>query len=334
MFVRFGCAMVAVAISAAAASADPIADCNQSKDPELRIKACTELIARSDKRSRKVQEQRALTYRRRGSAYLRTGKPSKAVADYTEAIGLKPGYALAYYERGQALLALGKRQQALADYNEALRHNPRYAPVYMTRGYVKLISGDVDGAIADYSRLIELEPKNAVAFNNRGLAWRKKSKLQKALSDYKAAIALNPRYALAYNNRGYVYEAQSKTDEARADFAKALTLDPTLTAASAGLKRLGADTAATAKSDDLVSDGRWLVEAKCKKCHGTGASKSSPDPKAPSFRTIHNRYPILTLRDPISRAIAYPHRDMPKFTFSGEHIDTIIGYINSLPPGP
>ena len=89
----------------------------------------------------------------------------------------------------------------------------------------------------------------------------------------------------------------------------------------------------TAKSDKLVSAGRALVETNCMACHATGAKDASPDGKAPAFRSIHNRYPILTLRDPVSRGIAYPHRDMPKFAFAGEQIDTIIAYINSLPPG-
>jgi tetratricopeptide (TPR) repeat protein len=333
MLPRLLTACFIVAICAPAALADPVTDCKQARAPELRITACSELIGKAGRAIRRDREELAHIYRRRGSAYLQTGRPAQAMADFTEAIHLEPGYALAYYERGQAALALGKHDQALADYGAALRHKPDYAQAYIMRGYVSLITGDVRAAIAEYSRLIELEPRHAVAFNNRGLAWRKKGDLEKALADYNAAIALNPRYALAYNNRGYTYEAQGKADKARADFAKALALDPSLVAAGAGLKRLGGDAAATAQSTDLITDGRWLVKTRCKKCHATGLREASPDPNAPPFRAIHNRYPILTLRDPISRAIAFPHRNMPKFTFSGEHIDAIIAYINSLPPG-
>lgn len=252
---------------------------------------------------------------------------------HAEAIRFKPGYVLAYYERGQAALAFRNRDQAIADYGAAIRHNPRYAPAYIARGYVRLVTDDVDDAIADYSRLIQLEPQNAIAFNNRGLAWRKKGKFDKALADYTSAIALSPRNALAYNNRGYVYESQGKSAAARADFTKALSFDPALSETGAGLKRLGAGAAMTSLSDILVSNGSALVEANCVTCHATGAKDASLNAKAPAFRAIHNRYPILTLRDPVSRGIAYPHRDLPKFSFSGEQVDTIIAYINSLPPG-
>jgi mono/diheme cytochrome c family protein len=36
------------------------------------------------------------------------------------------------------------------------------------------------------------------------------------------------------------------------------------------------------------------------------------------------------LREPLSRGIAAPHDEMPKFALSGPQIDTIIAYINSL----
>ena len=333
MLPRFWAIYFSLVLGATTALADSIADCNQARKPELRIMACSELIARAGKLKRQDREEIALIYRRRGSAYLATGEPGEAMADFSEAIRFKPGYALAYYERGQAALALQNRDQAMADYGTALRHNPRYAPAYIARGYLRLVTDDLDSAIADFSRLIQLEPQNAIALNNRGLAWRKKGKLDKALADYTTALAVSPRYALAYNNRGYVYEAQGKMAEARADFVKALSFGPTLTGASAGLRRLGASDAATAQSDKLVSAGRALVETNCTACHATGTKDVSLDEKAPAFRAIHNRYPILTLRDPVSRGIAYPHRDMPKFAFSGEQIDTIIAYINSLPPG-
>jgi len=333
MLPRFGAACFAAALGATVALADPVADCSQSRKPALRITACSELIAQAGEPNAQDREELALIYRRRGSAYLATGRPIEAMADFSEAIRFKPGYALAYYERGQAALALGNRDQAMIDYSTAIRYGPRYAPAYIARGYIRLINDDLDGAIADFSRLIQLEPKNANALNNRGLAWRRKGHLDKAHADYTAAIAVNPNYALAYNNRGYVYEAQGNTADARADFTKALSFDPTLTGASAGLKRLGASVAATAQSEKLVSTGRELVDINCTPCHATGAKDPSPNEKAPAFRAIQKRYPILTLRDPVSRGIAFPHRDMPKFSFTGEQIDMIIAYINSLPPG-
>ena len=43
-------------------------------------------------------------------------------------------------------------------------------------------------------------------------------------------------------------------------------------------------------------------------------------------------HPLLALREPLSRGIAAPHDQMPKFALTESEIDRIIAYINSLSP--
>ena len=57
---------------------------------------------------------------------------------------------------------------------------------------------------------------------------------------------------------------------------------------------------------------------------------TSPNPKAPPFRTVSRRHPSLALREPLSRGIAAPHDVMPHFKLSDDDVDMIIAYINSL----
>ncbi len=332
MFRPIGTACLLVLIGAHAAFAYSVTDCAQTSDPGLRIAACSELIEQASSGKKNwTGDELGVLYRRRGSAYLEMGKSSEAVMEFSEAIRLKPGYARAFYERGRAVLSLGGRDRARADYDAAIQHGPRYWPAYVSRGYLRLINGDFEGAIADFSRAIEIEPNNAVAFNNRGLAWSKKGDSANALADYSVAINLNDRYALAFANRGHLHEALGKPDQARADFTMALSFDPTLSSAAAGLRRVGVNPVVTAESDHIVDEGRSRVEVNCSPCHAIGAKGASPNPQAPPFRTIGGLYPMLTLRDPVSRGLAYPHRDMPKFNFSGEEIDAIIAFISSLP---
>ena len=47
---------------------------------------------------------------------------------------------------------------------------------------------------------------------------------------------------------------------------------------------------------------------------------------------MQQRHPILALREPLSRGIAAPHDEMPKFKLADADIDKIVAYINSLPP--
>ena len=325
MLKRTGLACLAI-IVATGAIADTLADCSQGRNSELRLRACSEVIASPAYGS----DDKALAYRNRGNARADAGAAVQAVADFSEAIKLRPSETSSHAGRGRAKLTLGDITGAIADYSEALRLAPETASLYVGRGHVRFVQGDMPAAIADFTEAIRLNPKSASAFNRRGLAFRRSGDLVRAIDDYTAAITTNPAYALAYNNRGYVYEAQGRKEEAIWDLQVALLLDPTLVGARDGLVRLGMTAAWLAEIEKRIQAGKALVEQSCSGCHAVGATGASPNQKAPEFRNLHARHPNLALREPLSRGIAAPHDEMPKFGLSGPQIDTIIAYINSL----
>jgi tetratricopeptide (TPR) repeat protein len=67
-------------------------------------------------------------YFNRGLAHAKLGAREKAIADYTEAIRLKPDLAIAYHNRGYEHELAGRRDDALADYREAVAVDPRLEP--------------------------------------------------------------------------------------------------------------------------------------------------------------------------------------------------------------
>jgi tetratricopeptide (TPR) repeat protein len=312
-----------------AAMADAASDCDQGEDAELRIEACTQLVQRSDQ----APDELARAYKNRGSANAEIGRQDEAIADFTQAISLNPNYAIAFAGRAEAKLAKGDFDGAIADDTETLRVKANYPVAFVSRGYGYLVKGDFDHAIADFTEAIRLAPHSVIALNNRGVAHKQKGEMELAIEDYTAALQLNPSYALAYNNRGYAYEAKGQKQQAIDDFRQALSLDPSLVGAKDGLKRVGADPAATVETDRLVRDGKALVQTNCAKCHAVELQGSSPNPRAPEFRNLQRGYPILALREPLSRAIARPHDEMPTFILSDQDVDMIIAYINSLSPG-
>ncbi len=318
----------ALTLGAGAAQADRLKDCTESHINAVKIIACSEVIANKAT----PPAARVEAYRTRAEAYLDRAAHKEAIADYSEALRLKPDDGASYFGRGEARLALNQTDGAISDFTQAIRLNDEGAGLYVARGYAQLVKGNANEAIADFTVAIRRDPKNASALNNRGLAWRKKGDLDKAIKDYSAAIALNPIYALAYNNRGYVFEAKGDKKAASADFRRALSLDPSLVGAKKGLKRLGEPVTVSAESDKLIAEGRALAQKNCAWCHAIGKTGDSPNPRAPAWRDIHKRHPILALRDPLTRGIARPHDEMPKFQLTDNEIDTIVAYINSLGP--
>jgi tetratricopeptide (TPR) repeat protein len=318
------CLVVAIAVSAA--HADTVGDCNQTREAQLRLHACSEIISATGY----GPTEKSIAYRNRGSARADAGAQQDALTDYDQAIRLRPDDAAAYAGRAPVRLVLRDLDGAVADYSEALRLAPGTASLHVGRGHAHFVRGDTTAAVADFTEAIKLAPNSASTYNHRGLAYRRSGDLAHALEDYSAAIAINPVYALAYNNRGYVYEAQGRTDEAIFDFKAALLLDPSLIGASDGLRRLGVAEGLLAESARRVQQGRVLVEKNCSRCHAVGVTGISPNGRAPEFRSLHARHPGLALREPLSRGIAAPHDEMPHFTLSEAEVGTIIAYINSL----
>jgi tetratricopeptide (TPR) repeat protein len=317
-------------VTAQTALADTLADCSQARNADLRLRACSEILANTAA----TPENMALAYRNRGNARADAGANEQAKADFDHAIALRATDAANFAGRARAKLGLQDLPGAIADYSEAIRIAPGNTSLYLGRGHVHYVRGDQIGAIADFTEAIRLNPESASAYNRRGLAHRRAGELAQAIEDYTSAIAINPIYALAYNNRGYAHEAQGRKEDAIADFQSALLLDPSLIGARDGLVRLGIPSSWLAQTEARVKEGKALVEQNCKDCHAVGTQGASPNKKAPEFRTLHERHPSIALREPLSRGIAAPHDEMPKFALSGPQIDAVVAYINSLSGAP
>jgi tetratricopeptide (TPR) repeat protein len=329
MIARLALGTVALCLGAAVVVADQLSDCSRGRSAASRLSACTAVIE-GDAYS---PDEKALAYRTRGNARADAGAGVQAVADFTQAITLRPDDASGYAGRARARLGLRDLDGAIADYGEALRLAPGSSAHHTGRGHAHYVKGDTKAAIADFDEALRINPDSPSTLNRRGLAYRRAGDLERAIEDYTAALALNPIYALAYNNRGYAREAQGRKDAAIADFQAAVLLDPSLIGAKEGLKRLGAPAVWFTESERRVAAGKALVEKNCAGCHAVGAQGASPNAKAPEFRNLSARHPSLALREPLSRGIAAPHDEMPKFALSGPEIDTIVAYINSLGVG-
>jgi len=106
-----------------------------------------------------TSDMRAQLLNTQGQLHCQEGQYDQAIADQTEAIRLKPGFAEAYLDRGGCYVGKGDLKSALADYDEAIRLAPRAAGYYQTRGNLRIWAGDPTGALADYDQLYRLAPQ-------------------------------------------------------------------------------------------------------------------------------------------------------------------------------
>jgi tetratricopeptide (TPR) repeat protein len=136
--------------------------------------------------------------------------------------------------RGLAYGRKGDYDNAIADFDEAIRLKPNDAEAILGRGFAYEKKGDYDNAIKDFSKAIELEPNDAEAFNNRGFAYRKKGEHDKAIADFDEAIRLKPDYAEAFFFRGLAYYFTGDYGKAIANFDAAVRLQPDIAEAFLG----------------------------------------------------------------------------------------------------
>jgi tetratricopeptide (TPR) repeat protein len=103
--------LIAVVLASGPSLADDGRDCSQHKDPEIRIKACSEIIRRDPAD--------VTAYRNRAAAYELTGDIDREIADYTKAIELAPDNAATYENRGRAYARKGDYSRSVADMMKA-----------------------------------------------------------------------------------------------------------------------------------------------------------------------------------------------------------------------
>lgn len=247
---------------------DRLASC-RAGDPEARIAACTDILARGKKESKRNQiaayinrssayramgdldratadlgealrlnPNSPLALRKRASIFQEKGDLGRAITDYTAALAAKPKSAEVYFGRGEAYRAKGDLDKALADFSEAARLDPKSAFIFLDRGAAYQAKHDLDHAIEDYGQALERDPKLAAAYNKRGVAFAAKGDFAKALADFSEAVALDPKFADAFLNRASAYRSQDDLEHARQDLESALKLDPQLTAAKGALDEI------------------------------------------------------------------------------------------------
>lgn len=140
------------------------------------------------------------------------------------------------FERAFQNVEQGHFDAGIANYDEAIRLKPDYAMAYNNRGIAHSKSGDLRHALLDFTEAIGLEPEFAEFYNHRGLAYHKQQDYHNAILDYTEAIELAPDYAVAYNNRGTARVYQGDDEGAIVDYRQALRIDPTFELAKRNLR--------------------------------------------------------------------------------------------------
>lgn len=164
-------------------------------------------------------------YLNRGDAYAKAGNKAKAMEDFATALRLRPNDASTYIYRGEAYFALKENEQGIKDYETAIGLAPESAYIYYkNRGVLRYGQKDYAAAVADYTQSLRLKPDYATAYFERGKAYFDWKKYEEALADLNKVIEIAPDAAVAYGVRGMTYYHKREYEKAIADSTKAIEL--------------------------------------------------------------------------------------------------------------
>ena len=76
--------------------------------------------------------------------------------------------------------------------------------------------------------------------------------------------------------------------------------------------------------------GLTFVRVHCAQCHSIDVASESPLKIAPPFRTLHERYPVTDLQEPLAEGIVTGHPTMPEFRFDPDQVRDLVAYLKTL----
>jgi tetratricopeptide (TPR) repeat protein len=161
-----------------------------------------------------------------GLALSHEGQYDAAIAEYKEAIGLEDQNPEAHNNWGYALYLKGQPGAAIAEYKKAISLNPETAEWHCNLGIALDADGKLDAAIAELQEAIRLKPELAEAHDNLGIALYENWQHDAAVTEFKEAIRRKPGDAEAHFNLGIAQERNGQNDAAIAEFTQAIALKP------------------------------------------------------------------------------------------------------------
>jgi len=103
-----------------------------------------------------------------------------------------------------------------------------------------------------------------------------------------------------------------------------------LAIAFSGAAVLCVSTSALAQPSPAAQRGLTFIRVHCAPCHAIGKVGDSPLTIAPPFRTLHLKYPVESLRRPLSEGIIASHPTMPQFRLEADQVTDVIAYLETL----
>jgi tetratricopeptide (TPR) repeat protein len=109
----------------------------------------------------------AAALQQRAVVYVGQQRLADALADFTEALTIKPNDPTIYERRAYVELKINDMSKALEDYSQAIELRPNEMRYYLLRSYIYETRGDIQNAMADTMKVLQHDKKNQEALGRK-----------------------------------------------------------------------------------------------------------------------------------------------------------------------
>jgi len=165
------------------------------------------------------------------------GQMQEAMAQFSQALRLKPDFALAHYNLGIVLEQVGRVQEAIGHYEQAVRSEPDFGLAHYELGIALVKQGRLQEATEHWKHALRIQPGYADAHNTLGIALVQLGRPQEAIYHWEQALRINPDLAEVHYNLGVTLEQVGRVQEAIQHYEQALRIQPDFVQAQNALAR-------------------------------------------------------------------------------------------------
>jgi len=187
-------------------------------------------------------------YYMRGKCRLELGQAAKAVADFREALRLRPAYPEAFRGLGQGLAQIGRHSEALSILEPLLEQTHQDPDLNYTLGRIQFDLGNLEAARDHLSASLDQHKTLFHANRHLGIIHRRLGTKDAAVHHLNAALDLNPHDFMTFDNLGETLTDLNRKSELKSMVIKVLDGAPTNASIwnSGGIFLKSADEAALA----------------------------------------------------------------------------------------
>ena len=203
------------------------------------------------------------TWKNLADMQVAAGNLHAGVANYEQALRLRPDFIVAWNHLGVALQNLGEWEKAADCYRRAIRLMPSFAPAYNNLGNALKAQKKWTEALEAFERALGLEPDRAEFAYTLGVALHEQGEVDRAVGYYREALRLKPAYPNASNNLASAFKELGLLDEAVAQFRETLKLQPDHALAYYNLGKFASEGRCQFTQDDVGRVKALMASGRC-----------------------------------------------------------------------